>query len=463
MLLDYFGAFTHLFEVTYGDKFVYPYEGNIHEFVNALKHCEKPAVDPINEYNYTYVLHNKQKCVDAGYSTFRIVYVVKSAVEHIERRAVIRNSWGFEKRFFDVPSRTVFLLGIHPGDEELQAKIKLEAAKYKDIIQADFIDSYYNNTIKTMMGFKWIVTHCLNSKFYMFVDDDMYVSVKNVLRFIRNPANYPDYLKEPKKFGAHKREIPAAELQEQYYTKRLINAATKENTDEIINDNSKRQFNKRKRHSDGMSVENEPKELKIVASTSSDKWTRLFGTNLRTGDNNVNNNNVSNDNNNFSKTINVRKNFIQKDMCNRSSLVSHRTKRQIFDFELPDDVRLFAGFVFMSSPHRHRSSRWYVPLAEYPYHLWPPYITAGAYILSKQALIDMYYTSFYTKHFRFDDIFLGLVAKKANIELFHCEEFHFYKKDYTKFNYKYVITSHGYGDPNELLYVWNEQKALGNA
>lgn len=138
-------------------------------------------------------------------------------------------------------------------------------------------------------------------------------------------------------------------------------------------------------------------------------------------------------------------------------------KRQIFDFELPDDVRLFAGFVFVSTPHRHKSSKWYVSLEEYPYHLWPPYVTAGAYIVSKEAFLDLYYASLYTKHFRFDDIFLGLVAKKADIEPFHCEEFHFYKKDYTKYNYKYVLSSHGYGNPDELLKVWNEQKAMGNA
>ena len=140
-----------------------------------------------------------------------------------------------------------------------------------------------------------------------------------------------------------------------------------------------------------------------------------------------------------------------------------RGRRQVFDFELPEDVRLFAGYVFVSSPHRHRTSKWYVSLSEYPYHLWPPYITAGAYVLSKEALVDMYYTSLYTQHFKFDDIFLGIVAKKADIEPFHCDEFHFYKKEYTKFNYKYVITSHGYDDPNELTQVWHEQKSLGNA
>nr|CAD7204188.1 unnamed protein product [Timema douglasi] len=54
-----------------------------------------------------------------------------------------------------------------------------------------------------------------------------------------------------------------------------------------------------------------------------------------------------------------------------------------------DDVKLFAGFVFVSAPHRHRSSKWYVRLSEYPYHLWPPYVTAGAYILSHDALVDI--------------------------------------------------------------------------
>ncbi|KZC05132.1 Beta-1,3-galactosyltransferase brn [Dufourea novaeangliae] len=324
ILLDFFGAFTHLLEVTYDSNFVYPYEGDVHEFVNALRHKEKPKVPPINEFNYTFILDNKQKCIDPAYSSYRVVYIVKSSIENFERRLAIRKSWGFEKRFFDVPSKTLFMLGVHPNDNELQTKVEAEAAKYKDIVQVDFIDSYYNNTIKTMMAFKWLVKYCSNSKFYMFVDDDMYVSVKNVLRFIRR-------------------------------------------------------------------------------------------------------------------------------------------KRQIFDLELPEDVRLYAGFVFVSSPHRHKSSKWYVSLSEYPYHLWPPYVTAGAYILSKEALLDMYYTSFYTKYFKFDDIYIGLIAKKADIEPFHCEEFHFYKKDYTKFNYKYVITSHGYGNPSELLNAWNEQKALGNA
>lgn len=105
----------------------------------------------------------------------------------------------------------------------------------------------------------------------------------------------------------------------------------------------------------------------------------------------------------------------------------------------------------------------YVSLSEYPYHMWPPYVTAGAYVLSHAALIKFYYGSFYTKNFRFDDIYLGLLAKKLDIKPLHCEHIYFYKKHYYLNNYKYVIASHGYGNSEELLHVWLEQKSYGNA
>lgn len=91
-----------------------------------------------------------------------------------------------------------------------------------------------------------------------------------------------------------------------------------------------------------------------------------------------------------------------------------------------------------------------MPLEEYPYHLWPPYVTAGAYVVSREALLSLHYGSFYTKYFQFDDIFVGLVALKVNIEPFHCEEFYFWKKSYSKSGYRDVIASHGYGNPDEL-------------
>lgn len=439
--LDFFGVFTHVFEATYDDSFVYPYEGDVHDFVSALRHNQKPDVPPINEYNYTYIHDIAEKCLEPRFPTMRIILLVKSSVENFDRRMGIRNSWGFEKRYSDVPFKTVFLLGIHPGDDELRAKINLEAVKFKDIVQADFVDSYYNNTIKTMMGFKWAVQYCSNSKFFMFVDDDMYVSMKNVLRFLRNPAMYPEYLIDSMKLD--KRDVKEVSV------KGNGPRAARSGMKNVITDDSKdaRDFKPKLRAKRATAKEK-------IQMRKKPSWTSRNKTEYFVDEN-------SDSETKISKQLNI---SITSSISVPDSAISKtRTKRQVFDFDLPDDVRLFAGFVIVSAPHRHKTSTWYVPLSEYPYHLWPPYVTAGSYILSKEALLDMYYASMYTKHFRFDDIFLGLVSKKADIEPFHSEEFHFYKKDYTKHNYRFVISSHGYGNPEELLKVWNEQKAMGSA
>lgn len=345
LILFFFGIFHHIFETDFYTDFHYPYDGDIEVFVEQLKHNITPDVEPINSYYFAFHNNPQKKCLDV--EDLRLVYIIKSAPDNFHLRAAVRLTWGYEKRFSDVEIRTVFLIG-KTNLDNLQKDIDQEYNKYGDIIQGNFTDSYYNNTYKTMMGLQWVKKYCTNSKFYMFVDDDYYVSTKNILRFIRYPSKYPEYVKKP------------------FSNVKIFN-----------------------------------------------KWGR--------------------------KSLNLG------------------------DYNLSNDVFLYAGYVFKSAPHRHYISKWYVSLKEYPYHLWPPYVTAGAYILSKNALIDMYFTSYYTKHFRFDDIYLGLLAYKAKIKPFHCNDFHFYKKFYNKYNYNYTLASHGYGNPEELIHNWNEQKSLGNA
>ncbi|XP_055541152.1 beta-1,3-galactosyltransferase brn [Wyeomyia smithii] len=381
LMLEYFGAFTHMFEADFERTFSYPMEGDILSNVYQLRHRQRPAVDPINTYNYSFISDCQHKCKeDDRMIAPRLVLIIKSAMENFDRRVAIRKSWGWEKRFSDVKIRTVFLLG-RPAEpnRQLQSLIDLEYANYRDLVQADFVDAYFNNTIKTMMGFRWAVAHCPRAKFYMFADDDFYISTKNLLKYVRNPVNYPEYLEE---------------------------------TDEALRKLARR-----------------------LSQTTS--------------------------NNNSSQ--------IQEAAGNSSEKVpphGRRSKRQILnmDMELPNDVKLFSGFVFRSAPHRHRSSKWYVSLKEYPWDMWPTYVTAGAFLLSHEALFEMYYVSMYTRHFRFDDIYLGIVALKAGIEPLHSEEFYFHKAPFLgPQSYKYVLASHGYDDPEELVKIWNEVRAAGYA
>lgn len=281
-----------------------------------------------------------------------MVYIVKSAIGNFDRRAAIRKSWGYERRFSDVQIRTVFLLGSDPNKLDVMKKVEEEYQSHKDIVQGDFLDSYFNNTMKAMMGLRWAMEQCPTSRFYFFVDDDYYVSTRNALRFLRNPVNYPKYLEDP---------------------------------------------------------------------------------------------------------------VLSFDENDDNSVPGQRKLQQLVDFDLPSDVRLYAGHVFHTPPLRHKFSKWFVSLEEYPYDLWPPYVTAGAYILSRDALSEFYYASYFVKRFRFDDVFLGIIARKLGIEPFHSDEFHFYKKSYSIPGYRYVVASHGFPDPGEMEKIWNQQKEAGNA
>uniref|UniRef100_A0A1L8E1B6 Hexosyltransferase n=1 Tax=Nyssomyia neivai TaxID=330878 RepID=A0A1L8E1B6_9DIPT len=409
LLLNFLGTFTHLFESDFYTDFKYPLEGDVPRWAESVRRGQKPDVAPITIYNYTLIHNPSHKCRDKEFPVSpRLVFLVKSALPNFKRRNAIRATWGFERRFSDVTVRTVFLLGVSkdPNDLETQKLIDIEASNYRDVVQADFHDAYFNNTIKTMTGLRWVVEFCPRSRFYMLVDDDFYVSTKNVLRFVRNPVHYPEYLEE------------ADETIRQLARKLTLTAAG--NLSDTIDRKEVQEV-----------LENHP----VAHSVDSRKhlWQ-------------------------------LRQHLLAPDAVKSPENEPKHQDRQLLDMDLSADVRLFAGFVFTSAPHRHRTSKWYVDLEEYRWHMWPPYVSAGACIFSREALLQMYFVSMFTKHFRFDDIYLGIVALKTNIEPLHSEEFYFQKLTYSgPHSYRYTIASHGYDNPDELAKVWAEIKAAGHA
>lgn len=364
-VLDFFGAFTHYFERDFYTDFQYPYVGDVQKYAKQMRHGQRPDVAPINWYNYTYLTDCSYKCRrsddDDKYLMPRLVFIVKSAMDHFARRNAIRQSWGYEKRFSDVIIRTIFMLGISHDRPDLQSLIDIEQSNYKDIVQANFIDSYYNNTIKTMMSNKWVVTYCPRVKFVMFVDDDFYVSTKNVLRFLRNPINYPEYLEEADEtLRKLARRLSQSDLLS--HNKSLVSEADVAQLENLVNKHSIHTIDN-KGH-----IQQIRKYLDSNVGRNSKNGSLVAGDGL--------------------------------DVDGNADERATGPARKLLDMDLPNNVKLFTGFVFSSAPHRHKSSKWYVSLDEYPWHMWPPYVTAGAYILSREALFDFYYVSMYTKHFR---------------------------------------------------------------
>ena len=370
-LADFTGLISMLCEMNYFTEFKYPIEGDITKYVESMERGKIPNVDGFNNHFIHFVIKNKGKCVkddnsDNASLQINVVYLVRSSIVNIDNRNAIRDTWGNEKQFSNVEIRTVFLLGSsnEPTKMNVQNLIEHENEEFHDIIQGDFADTYYSSTNKTLMGMRWAVEFCSSSQYYLFVDDDYYVSARNLIIFLRNPFKYPTNLKD--------------------------------------------------------------KHINIDIANYSGRGN-------------------SDDNLSFSQ----------------ATVISHQDVK----FHLPHDVILYAGFVFPSSnPHRHKISKWYISLEEYPYSRYPPYVTGGARLFSNKALKLFYYATHFVKLFKFDDVYLGIVAKKLNITPFHSDEFWFCRKlPYNENDFRYTIASHGFNDATEMKMVWNHQKQAGNA
>ncbi|KAJ7428104.1 Beta-1,3-galactosyltransferase 5 [Willisornis vidua] len=105
-----------------------------------------------------------------------LVLLVASSQQHLDARMAIRQTWGKERTVAGKRLVTFFLLG-RAVDPSQQADIAAEGQKYRDIIQKNFTDTYYNLTLKTMMGIEWVHRFCYQASFVMKTDIDVFVNV----------------------------------------------------------------------------------------------------------------------------------------------------------------------------------------------------------------------------------------------------------------------------------------------
>lgn len=195
--------------------------------------------------------------------------------------------------------RRYFLLGASDSTEKM-ASIEEEQLVHGDILQQSFIDFYYNNTYKTLMGLKFAARFCPSAKFFLFVDDDYHVGVANLLKLL-------------------------------------------------------------------LGVQNNASDL-------------------------------------------------------------------------------YLGYRFFTHVMRHHWSRYRLSLSEFPYITFPPYITAGAYVMSAKSVEDFHLAAQFVRPFRFDDVFMGIIAKKLGVRPRHNDKFLFWEQNYNPANFKDVIAAHGFKD-----------------
>lgn len=163
----------------------HPYDVNFEELLVMKDSGQEIPLVPLNSHPYKYILNPSNVCNDPPpqNGSIFVLILIKSAPDNFHLRQTLRMS--MEKNPIEQGYvRIVFLMGT--SKKEHNKNILIENALYGDIVQQNFVDSYKNLTIKTVMGYNWAVEYCSNATHILYKDDDFHFNVKNLLKFLSN-------------------------------------------------------------------------------------------------------------------------------------------------------------------------------------------------------------------------------------------------------------------------------------
>ncbi|XP_069476355.1 beta-1,3-galactosyltransferase 2-like [Ambystoma mexicanum] len=134
---------------------------------------------------FRYIINEADKCRD-GHPF--LILLVPTEPGLVQARQVIRQTWGNESLVPGIRIVRIFLLGITTQPEsKLQQDIFKESRQYHDIVQHEYLDTYKNLTIKTLMGLNWVATFCPNTPYVMKADCDMFVNTEYLIHHLLQP------------------------------------------------------------------------------------------------------------------------------------------------------------------------------------------------------------------------------------------------------------------------------------
>ena len=156
---------------------------------NSSLYREKGAGGQPLARPYRYIINQRDACRDA--KPF-LVLLIAAEPGQAEARKAIRQTWGNHSLIPGLGMVRIFLLGLgRPGDVRLQRSIEEEGRRHRDIVQQEYMDTYYNLTIKTLMGMNWVAVHCPQAAYVMKTDSDMFVNTEYLVQKLLKPGIPP--------------------------------------------------------------------------------------------------------------------------------------------------------------------------------------------------------------------------------------------------------------------------------
>ncbi|XP_034388724.1 beta-1,3-galactosyltransferase 2-like [Cyclopterus lumpus] len=134
--------------------------------------------------NYHFIMDNQEVCkTEAPF----LVLMVPVAPNNAAARDAIRQTWAQDSVVQGQVVLTLFMLGLS-GVADVQEELRQENLQHRDLIQSDFMDTYLNLTIKTMVIMDWLATHCMSAAYAMKIDSDMFLNIDNLVAMLQKPG-----------------------------------------------------------------------------------------------------------------------------------------------------------------------------------------------------------------------------------------------------------------------------------
>ncbi|XP_076854361.1 beta-1,3-galactosyltransferase 2 [Brachyhypopomus gauderio] len=155
-----------------------------------LELLTKEQYEIISPSTYKHVFNQPGLC--EGKNPF-LVLMIPVTQEDSETRAAVRSTWGQENLIPGVNIVRLFFIG-EPREPSARRDLRKENRTYGDIIQMDFLDTYQNLTVKTMMMMNWLATYCTSARFAMKIDADIFLNVPYLVRHLHRHLHEEDFI-----------------------------------------------------------------------------------------------------------------------------------------------------------------------------------------------------------------------------------------------------------------------------
>ncbi|XP_037798244.1 beta-1,3-galactosyltransferase 1-like [Penaeus monodon] len=120
-----------------------------------------------------------------------VIIYVHTAPRNAQRRDVIRSTWADPRWYPMVRHKVIFVIG-QSREVALHDKLREESVTYHDIVVADFVDSYRNLSYKALTAMHWIREYCKGAKYIVKTDDDVFINIFALDRFLNHAAQAVD-------------------------------------------------------------------------------------------------------------------------------------------------------------------------------------------------------------------------------------------------------------------------------